>query len=75
MQRFFVEGTNRCTLCDCVSWNGMLSFHILQVIYLLKEQIVVLWLITWLENVLHILFLHIYYNIERKFCVMAYGYY
>jgi hypothetical protein len=42
---------------------------------LLKEQIVVLWLITWLENVLHILFLHIYYNIERKFCVMAYGYY
>jgi hypothetical protein len=26
MQRFFVEGTNRCTLCDCMSWDASISY-------------------------------------------------
>jgi len=57
MQRFFVEGTNRCTLCDCMSWDASIS-------YIARDLFVegtdcCAWLIIWLGNVLHILFLHI----------------
>lgn len=63
MQRFFIEGTNCCTLCDCMSWDASISyiaqkgwFSVWHAEILLKEQIVVLWVIIWLGNVLHILF-------------------
>jgi hypothetical protein len=79
MQRFFIEGTNCCTFCDCI-----MSFECFRFIYCTKRLVFSLTCrdlfvegtdccalgdYIWLGNILHILF-YIFAIILREFCVV-----